>query len=457
MKKLFTLIAAVLFGVLSMNAADYKLSLTDLGSGGDNSSYNSVSQTITFDEAWACRGWWFDTKGVDLSSYDQVVVNFSDPLPMQVNLIVEYAKDADADMGYEQVTANAGEKSVTLNLDSKKKPIMQIYLQGITAGKVVLKDAYLTLEDKTAAYKLSLEDGVTDGICYEYDEGDYEPTTKTITLPTTTSQCGWMFTMVGKDFSAYDSLIIKTEPLATGVTLRVEYGEGADMKAEEKGFNKGETELVMNLISVKKKIVKILFCTAVENATITLKDAYLTYEIEEPSNYYLRLKNGVTDGINYSKGAADFDDETSTMTFPDAETQCGWMFTTVGKDFSDYDKVVIETEPLTSDVRLRVVYGEGADMSTEATLVKKGATELSLEMDSEKKQIVQILVEAVEANTSVVLKSAYLTPATSTGISSAAIAPAKNVDTRVFNLAGQQVDKAYKGIVIKNGKKYVQK
>lgn len=325
MKKLFTLIAAVMLGVLSMNAADYKLSLKsqDLNQGWSG-SYNEVSQTITFEEANDQCGWTLGKTGVDLSSYDQMVVKFSDPLPMQVMLVVEYAEDAGADMAAEQVTANAGEKSVTLNLDSRKKPIARIYFQALAAGKVVLKDAYLTLEDKTAAYKLSLEDGVTDGICYEYDEGDYEPTTKTITLPNTTSQCGWMFTMVGKDFSAYDSLIIKTEPLATGVTLRV-------------------------------------------------------------------------------------------------------------------------------------VYGEGADMSTEATLVKKGATELSLEMDSEKKQIVQILVEAVEANTSVVLKSAYLTPATSTGISSAAIAPAKNADTRVFNLAGQQVDKAYKGIVIKNGKKYVQK
>jgi len=47
-----------------------------------------------------------------------------------------------------------------------------------------------------------------------------------------------------------------------------------------------------------------------------------------------------------------------------------------------------------------------------------------------------------------------VTPATSTGISSVnASASAKS--TATYNLAGQQVSDSYKGIVIKNGKKYV--
>ncbi len=36
------------------------------------------------------------------------------------------------------------------------------------------------------------------------------------------------------------------------------------------------------------------------------------------------------------------------------------------------------------------------------------------------------------------------------------VSPA-NLDTPVYNLNGQRVDSTYKGIVIKNGKKYVQK
>ena len=41
-------------------------------------------------------------------------------------------------------------------------------------------------------------------------------------------------------------------------------------------------------------------------------------------------------------------------------------------------------------------------------------------------------------------------------ISNALVAPAAK-NAPVYNLAGQQVDASYKGVVIKNGKKYVQK
>lgn len=46
--------------------------------------------------------------------------------------------------------------------------------------------------------------------------------------------------------------------------------------------------------------------------------------------------------------------------------------------------------------------------------------------------------------------------ATATGISSISATEAKE-KTATFNLAGQQVSKSYKGIVVKNGKKYLNK
>ena len=63
--------------------------------------------------------------------------------------------------------------------------------------------------------------------------------------------------------------------------------------------------------------------------------------------------------------------------------------------------------------------------------------------------------------TAIVVTKVYLTSKTveelspSTGISNATIlAPAKS--SKTYNLAGQQVDASYKGVVIKNGKKFVQ-
>ena len=45
---------------------------------------------------------------------------------------------------------------------------------------------------------------------------------------------------------------------------------------------------------------------------------------------------------------------------------------------------------------------------------------------------------------------------TSTNISNTLVVPAAK-NAPVYNLAGQQVNASYKGVVIKNGKKYVQK
>lgn len=49
------------------------------------------------------------------------------------------------------------------------------------------------------------------------------------------------------------------------------------------------------------------------------------------------------------------------------------------------------------------------------------------------------------------------TKAVPTSISGTVVAPKENTNAPVYNFAGQQVNASYKGVVIKNGKKYVQK
>ena len=49
------------------------------------------------------------------------------------------------------------------------------------------------------------------------------------------------------------------------------------------------------------------------------------------------------------------------------------------------------------------------------------------------------------------------TKAVSTGISGTVVASKVNTNAPIYNLAGQKVSKSYKGVVIQNGKKFVQK
>ncbi|MBQ8628732.1 MAG: hypothetical protein IJ421_04570, partial [Prevotella sp.] len=47
--------------------------------------------------------------------------------------------------------------------------------------------------------------------------------------------------------------------------------------------------------------------------------------------------------------------------------------------------------------------------------------------------------------------------AAATGIESAVVEKSEPSDARMYNIAGQMVTESYKGIVIKNGKKYLNK
>lgn len=49
------------------------------------------------------------------------------------------------------------------------------------------------------------------------------------------------------------------------------------------------------------------------------------------------------------------------------------------------------------------------------------------------------------------------TNAVPTSISGTVVAPKENTNASIYNLAGQKVNKSYKGVVIQNGKKFVQK
>ena len=63
--------------------------------------------------------------------------------------------------------------------------------------------------------------------------------------------------------------------------------------------------------------------------------------------------------------------------------------------------------------------------------------------------------------TTIVVTKVYLTSKKAdeitSNISNAFVAPKANVNAPIYNLAGQQVTKSYKGVVILNGKKFVQK
>lgn len=153
-------------------------------------------------------------------------------------------------------------------------------------------------------------------------------------------------------------------------------------------------------------------------------------------------------------GNSTYDAASKTVTIVDDWSGKGWYFGTA--DYSNFDKVVVSfAAPTATNGKLVVEYNGGAAAS-EAEFAE-GATSVELPLDAAAKSSVKQVYLQGPVGAQFVLASAYVCVKdyVATGISQAVAVPAAK-SSKVFNLAGQQVGKSYKGVVIKNGKKYVQ-
>lgn len=152
-------------------------------------------------------------------------------------------------------------------------------------------------------------------------------------------------------------------------------------------------------------------------------------------------------------GNSTYDAASKTVTIGDDWSGKGWWLEKA--DYTDFDKVVVNfASPTATNGELVVEYNDAAAGAAE---IAEGATSVELPLDAAAKNSVKQIYIKGPAGAQFVLASAYVCVKdyVVTGISQAIAVPAAKA-SKVFNLAGQQVGKSYKGIVIKNGKKYVQ-
>lgn len=153
-------------------------------------------------------------------------------------------------------------------------------------------------------------------------------------------------------------------------------------------------------------------------------------------------------------GGSTYDAATKTVTIGEGWTGKGWWLDVA--DYSDFDKVVLNfASATTANGKVVVEYNEGKASEAEFA---EGATSVEAELNAAAKNSVKQIYIQGPAGSTYTLASAYVCVkdySPTTGISSAVVAPQAK-SSKIYNLAGQQVSKSYKGVVIKNGKKYVQ-
>lgn len=205
--------------------------------------------------------------------------------------------------------------------------------------------------------------------------------------------------------------------------------------------------------------------------TITIKAAYFASQAEyeaakaEADKIEKQLELDATGGTHTLK-----------------EKDWGWDQNWLNKDVSDFNTIVFEIASVSGHGKIALQGAKTTEKNAQGNYVKDDEGEIDLpasdspvtyafDISSWKGMLVYAFQNLNKPDgdgygqqdiqeTKIVVSKVYLTSKTVaevTGISNPVIAAKTNPNAPIFNLAGQKVSKAYKGVVIQNGKKFVQK
>ena len=275
----------------------------------------------------------------------------------------------------------------------------------------------------------------------------YDAATKTITFFEKWSyRPGWWPN--SKDCSDYDEFVLEVEnPDQVTIQVVVEYEATDEAGKTISSIAQGhDAKITVPLNADYKKVVRQIYLQCADDApkSVTFKNAYFQNAIEQ-SEVELTLVEGHTIlATEFDKYADDtkvklcFENQTDPY-----ESRKGWG---IG-GFANSDN-------WTPTYSISAGDGKAFDVMVTVGDFKKAAkngTDSYVDGQYHKAGVTFNIYNQCK------LVGAYilLEKDPSTGISNATIlTPAKS--TKIYNLAGQQVDASYKGVVIKNGKKFVQ-
>ncbi len=308
--------------------------------------------------------------------------------------------------------------------------------------------ALMAFSANAAKIELSLED-LGSGWNSSYDAA-----TKTITYDAAWTGRGWWLSEA--DYSAYDNVVVDFETQELGVQLVIEYNSAS---STTQWVDPGKTQIIAALDVTGKASVKQIYIQSSKAGKIVLKRAYVATadDVEKEAVKDLVLSTG--DNLTLAAGASGWNCPQS------------WL----AKDISEYNTIVFEITSLEGAAKATVQMVPTAggdavneeiffvasseakiyyfDISTYKTLNQFAYQNTNKGADEEETAIKESKVVVGKVYASAKKRSEF--PENPTGIST--IDAAKQQNGVRYNLAGQKVDESYKGVVIMNGRKMVQK
>ena len=332
----------------------------------------------------------------------------------------------------------------------------------------------------SAKYQLSLED-LTNGWGSSYD-----PATKTITFEEGAwGGRGWNLSAETPfDYAAegYQYVVIKASASDIATKVIVQYTDGTtddtgayvQVGADETAFDAG-TKLMAARFSVEnQKLIQIYIQNSAWSAelkgnpggTVVLEDAFLCTEEEYQevlagnveTEKEISLEGwgwGWSSEQSYADGVL-----TATVTANGGAVSIGW---TEGVDWSAFDYLVAVIDSYESDMTEDAYIAIQANAVGNVPVCTGGVSGTFAEpqtvvcpLDKEKAtNVSQLWIQSQVGVFKV--RRVYLTTEAPAVDAINAIKTEKTNNSAMYNLAGQQVGKNYKGIVIQNGKKFVNK
>ncbi len=496
MKKLFTLIAALAM-VLGMNARtsiDFSSKDITFGQAKSFGNYEWIGlvlaqgePTVNADKTAA------DDSNVtyfDASSYDYLCIKYN-AATVDFSFILQY--NCAGTVGQWGVEFNQDSKDITSNtkgmiaikLDAtKKKTINQIALQPKGAGSIVIEDIYWASEaeytEDAANFPVvkdvpptkDLDLASATNAWNDASFVTYDVNTHTATIVKNDGASGWW---VSTDCSDYQFLVLEI--------LNMQKVGYAQLNGIVSGsLNDGS---YIKVIDVSDKTLSGGFNLVIQGGagtTWTWQRAYFA------TAEYVQ-QNGIKDAViwgdtqdmtlaDLSSGwNAEYDAASATITVLTEKEEGGkgwWVKGDNGADYSHFDNFVVELESTEFDGKVVVQYVDPAAapaLAPSAVAPESseqefgvGATCIVVPLSAEGKTAVQQLWIQGAQGAKFTIKKAYLavasaTPEANLGVPSGiqAINAEKNVNAPIYNLSGQRVDAQYKGVVIQNGKKFMQK
>ncbi len=493
MKKLFTLVALALVA-MSASAKEVLTLPEDMGPGKVTAfgswEWRDVAKLYSGAEIAEDA----TDEGViyyDASAFDYLVIKYKQ-CSVKTNFGVQFnSKGTVGQWGpelyqsQEVIAANtSGVLGVKLDADHKNK-VYKVYLQPQGEGSLIIEEVYFGSEAEYQAdlaanpvvdwypetKELSVASATNTWNDASYTE--FDPATGKVTIVKNNGAQGWWLGN-DADFAYYDYFVLELADVQKAGYLQLNVGTCSE-------FTDGSYVKLVTLPAKdanEKRLISQIMIQGGEGTTFTIKKAYFaTAEYVRDNGIHDEVVYGDTQELSLANLGAgwnsEYDAATATISVTGEEGGKGWWVKPA--DYSHFDNFVVEFETTTSAGKVVVEYVDPDELQQAPALAPKaeapastetvfgvGATCVVVPLDATGKSAVQQLYVMGTQDATFKLKKAYVavasaTPEAQLGTGINALTINNDVNAPMYNLAGQRVDAQFKGVVIQNGRKFMNK